>query len=147
MNTPTIESMPELDDLLKEEFKIGGTSFVLDKVPASQGLGVLHIMRMSLGDALSTVPADDTNAWGRVLMQWATQLPIKQFDEIKEVLFKHVRFSNATAKHQQMSYSEDEACSDAFQIMEVWLRALMFNFLPALLATLSRFGLADPQSS
>ena len=126
------------------EYKIGGTTFIFDKIPGSEGMRVFHLIRPVLKNLSLELSGESPNITA-MLVSLISDIPEPTFNQITQILFRHVRYSNEHAKYQVLLDCEDEACGDAFQILEVWTRALLFNFLPSFFDLLSRLGLLTDQ--
>ena len=141
--------IPSTDQVLQaipfaeqSEFERNGTQYYLSKMPASDGLKVFHQLRGALQDLNIGAAAGDQEGWGAVLQAIATRMPEKTFTATQDVMFKYVRYTNKNTSHQVLSGSEDDACQDALDIVEVWVRMVAFNFLKSLLEKIS--GLNQP---
>lgn len=131
--------MKQLPFAQQEEFELGGTKFYLSKMPASRGLEVFHDLRSSFADLDLS---DDGTTMGTALQQIAVKLPPAVFDRTQESMFQFVRYSNENTSHQVLAGSEDDACKDALDIVEVWVRMVAFNFLKSFLEKLSALNQA-----
>lgn len=140
--------MEGLEWAREPEFEIRGTKFHMTKMPAKEGMVVFHLLRESFAsiEAQALAPAEGDDAgWGELIRSIATKMPTSTFDQIQARVFAHVRFTNSYGAAQSMIGNEDEACRDAFDILEVWIRAVAFNFLESFLEKLSGLGTLSPR--
>lgn len=129
------------------EFEIGDTKFHMTKMPAMQGLVVFHLLRESFASIEASAPGEgDDVGWGGMIRDVATKLPTSTFTQIQKQVFAFVRFTNSHGANQPLLTNEDEACRNAFDLVEVWVRAVAFNFLESFLEKISGLGGLDPQS-
>ena len=132
------------EDLSVTEFEIGGTRFVISKLPAMPAFALLEEIRREVGRRSSALAPDDAEGAGTAgLLQLVLDLEPQFVDRVRRKLFENVVFANETARTPQpLVGAEDTAFQELepVAVYEVLLRCLTVNFSPSVRALVSKLN-------
>lgn len=138
------------EDLSASEFEIGGTRFVISKLPAMPAFHLLESIRREVG---RTTASEDPNASVGSLLQVILSLEPEFVDRVRRTLFDKVLFANEKAMTPQtLAGAEDTAFStlEPVSVYTVLVRCLVVNFsasLRSVASILNVMGLTSSRSN
>ena len=126
------------------EFTIGGTTFHVTKMNAMDSFEVLELIRTSSASAL--VNADATGTVQETvasLISGVLSIPRSNLRQIREELFREVRFTNKIARTKMVLYQNEHKAFNGLlptHVYEVLARCLCVNFTESVSDILRRAG-------
>ncbi len=135
------------EKLTDTQFEIGGTRFIISKLPAVAAFDLLEVIRHEVGKSASRNVLDSPSEGSiGALLQMVLSLDPSFVAYIRKILFEKVSYSNRLAEDpQRLAGSEDMAFNglEPVAIYEVLARALAVNFTESWQYAVSKFQNAN----